>query len=862
MEEERSPPRLTVEKKILLHLHRFQTMEEEFEVPRDLVQDGIAEAVNIRRDNIPRTIKRLKEEDLIFDTLKRIRGLTRKRKAYFLTSDGKDYVDDIEGRITRHPVTLSLLDGSVRTMPLGEVPGFLNVKLPLFDLLDLVSDDSSLKEADVKDSVSLKGETTRAKAPGRFVSVMKDVPMPKRFYGREEELSRIMDWVEEEGSSILSITGIAGIGKTTLAAKAATELEGTMHVFWYRFHKWDSLRNVLFSISRFLEEMGRTGFKGFLDTKQELDMKNFYSLLEGNLSEGRMLLIFDDFQRAADEIVDFFALFREMLFSFEGVKVLIVGRQIIPFYDRSDVLVKGIVKELTLEGLDKNSCRNLLKIEDIDDEMFQKIYSITRGHPLFVQLVLSAKDLRDQKDIKRYIYEEIFKKLDERGSLLLQIASVFRYPAPSSAFFMEEGLDFTVLDKLVESNLIQETSYDEYEAHDLIKEFFYNRLTPGQKLEYHKKAADFYMEVGNDRATVEAMYHLALAGEPVKALKLASNYGEMIISRGHSEQFASVLELLDREVSGKNEYLAMTRLLIGRVQMIMGHWDRALSELKRASAIAEAEDRPLISVMANLNIGSIESRRGNKEVALRRLQKGLKQARKLQDRERVTSALEALGELYSIKGEFEEAKRYFNEALAIAKELEDPSHEAACYTGMGIIYTNEDRPKDAVNQFQMAIEALERTENLLMLSKVKVSLGTVLSSRGDYEGAIKNFEDSIEICTETGDIRQQAYSMAGAAQVYMLKGEVDTAAEYLDEARTIFVELGERFKIATVGIDYGKLLLLKDEPEEALSEFKKSMKVLEEVGSVYHRDRFRKEIKSALERSGHKKEAALYAKAK
>ena len=554
--------------------------------------------------------------------------------------------------------------------------------------------------------------------------------------------------------------------------------------------------------------------------------------------------------------MEFFSDLKEMLQGTKGIKVMVIGRQIFPFYDRSDVLLNRMVRELNLSGLDRESSRDLLKVEDVSDEMFDKVYKVTMGHPLFLQLVLSASDLEDQKDIKRYIYEEIFKKLRPKESLLLQISSVFRYPVPSSAFFMEVGLNFETLDRLVDKNLIQETSYDEYEAHDLIKEFFYNRLTPRQRLEYHRKAAEFYMEEGTESATVEAMYHLAMSGETMKALKLASTYGERIITMGLVEQFSSVLDLLDRKgIRETKQYASTTHLLKGEVEMIMGRWDKAVSHFKRSAAISEAEDDNLINSRSNLKLGSIEMLRGNRDRAKKRLEKSLKLARKLTDRKQMAKSLQALGELYSARGEIDKAVDYFEEALEISKEVDEPSIEAASLIGLGIIYTNVDRTSEAVGKFHDALEILESRENILETARVRISLGTVEAMRGDLQEAIKNFEDAIEISSDAGDIRQEGYALAGAASVYMRTGEHDIALNYLNEALSIFTSLGEQFKIASVHKDLGKLYLIREKKRKAKKEFRRAMEILDRIGSGFYLERNREDIMRSLKKAGLNKEA-------
>jgi tetratricopeptide (TPR) repeat protein len=396
-----------------------------------------------------------------------------------------------------------------------------------------------------------------------------------------------------------------------------------------------------------------------------------------------------------------------------------------------------------------------------------------------------------------------------------------------------------------------ETSYDEYEAHDLIKEFFYNRLTPSQKENYHDKAADFYMEVGTDRGTVEAMYHMAMSGQTIKALRLASNYGERIITKGYVEQFASVLSLLEKEMNEENsEYRAVSRLLKGEVQMIMGRWDRALSEFKRASAIAEAEERPLISARANLRLGDIESRRGNKEYAKKRLQKSLRIARQLKNKETQAKALQGLGELYSTKGEFREAKKSLRESLDIAHDLGDVTLMASSHTSLGIIFTNQDKPEMAIEQFGKAIEIMEEEDNPLVTARVKINLGTVQSIIGDYEKAIENFEDAIELSTRSGDLRQQGYALAGAAHIYLMDDQPETAKDYLDEALQIFKMLGEKYKIALINLDYARYHAAMDDKRNVIASLDIVLGLLKELGIKFYTERVSKDMINLLRRKG------------
>ena len=74
---------LPVDKRILLHIMEYTRFESQFEVPFAISQEGIANAIGIRRDNVPRAMKELKSSGLVVERVARVEGVYRKRKVYF-----------------------------------------------------------------------------------------------------------------------------------------------------------------------------------------------------------------------------------------------------------------------------------------------------------------------------------------------------------------------------------------------------------------------------------------------------------------------------------------------------------------------------------------------------------------------------------------------------------------------------------------------------------------------------------------------------------------------------------------------------------------------------------------------------------
>ena len=94
-----------VQERILLHLLDYSDYKNSVEVPFSLSQMGIANAVAIARSNVPRAIAGLKDQGLLIERQAHVKGVSRKRKAYFLTESGKTLAEDTWNDVTVDKMT-------------------------------------------------------------------------------------------------------------------------------------------------------------------------------------------------------------------------------------------------------------------------------------------------------------------------------------------------------------------------------------------------------------------------------------------------------------------------------------------------------------------------------------------------------------------------------------------------------------------------------------------------------------------------------------------------------------------------------------------------------------------------------------
>ncbi|MDI6917703.1 MAG: AAA family ATPase [Thermoplasmatales archaeon] len=522
--------RFSIKEKILLHLMEYPEIRkkdgfsEHALFPFHLSQEGMADSVMTARSLVSRALSDLAEEGLIGERLAHIRGKKKRMNIYFLTDEGLKMAAGIKENAENTVVLLKEKD-KLEEMKLSEVKK-LKKDANILDLVNTVAEDGTL-------------DLNMLREKREFIDFSEIAPEPGHFFGRKKELTALKKWVEGFYPKIVVVKGIAGIGKTTLIAKIVSEYKAKKNVFWYRFHDWSTLKNMLTRLSDFLYLSGRRQLKIQIKSKETIDMEKISAILKTHLKNADCLLVFDDFHKAKEPEISFFSSLADILEGADSVKVIVMGRWIPPFYSRKEVIIRKTVSEMLLQGLDESASRELLRERNIKTNL-KKLYLLTGGHPLCLEFVDEAGAAAP--NIARYIQEEIFSKLTEKEKNALSIASVFRYPFKENAFFIaDDEIGYDTIDRLVDKSLLQ-ISGGVYDTHDLIRALFYSRMIPKTKAELHRRTADYYLNEKNDASYVEAIYHLLKAGDKEGAIKIVDEKGQGIIEHNYSNELISILK--------------------------------------------------------------------------------------------------------------------------------------------------------------------------------------------------------------------------------------------------------------------------------------------------------------------------------
>lgn len=399
----------------------------------------------------------------------------------------------------------------------AETHHLISYKFRLQKLENAIEDSGGVKSCPAKmliELLELRGEISILEkrlskaSSGPSHTQIHSIPAPIPFIDRPQERQLIEGPLKsnEKWVNKIVIQGMGGTGKTVLAMEAARAAEGLFKkVIWASANAAPITFEDLLTI--ILRSLNHPADPLTLNQKQ--------SKASELLQKDPYLLVIDSFERIGDKQVDKFL--AEHVFY--PSKVLITTRHIWP-QASSVIALEGLTKSQTKKMLKQIGERQGVKSNFTDNEI-EKIYNITRGLPLALNLIIGLlyKDIPLESALKNLrspgstvkMYKNLFgnnwKILSKPGRRILMSMTFFAAPASEEALQVisdtRKDNYQSVIDALINMSLIQPRrdllggEKFRFSVHPLTRSFAMGKINNDYTLknEIYNNAVSFFIEL-------------------------------------------------------------------------------------------------------------------------------------------------------------------------------------------------------------------------------------------------------------------------------------------------------------------------------------------------------------------------------
>ncbi len=790
--------------RILLHLSAFPSSVNQYRAPFALTQDGIAQAIGIGRNNVPRELKTLIENGLVTSVKARVDGLKNRRSVYILTPVGRTAANDIREKIENVSVKVKDADGNESTILLRDISKKYGV-----DIIQAALNLTKTKEIDIINLLRKRGKR---------VHYIEENYIIKKFYGRKKELKSMIEWYHSD-KKILFITGFSGIGKTTLTLKFLKDHLKDEDIFFIKINTYDTPLDVVNKLSRFLSRVGYPKLERYIrgrvnEREESVNWNAIYLILKESLNNG--VFVFDNVEQATDSLKKFFERFIESAIQNKRVRLIFIGNGVGDFVPFNLI---NYMMELNIGELKKEEAYEMLIDGGLNENDAYKVIRKYGGNPLLLSL---AKN-QDDRIIRRFVLDVVIGNLNDKEKYALEFFSVFDKPVKISALLMN-NIEYSTIYSLINKNIFQELEFEVLTLHKIIKNFVYERLTQQKKVEYHLMAAEYFMDEGE---ILQAIYHFLKGNKVLRASMLLYDYYENHLFTHHGVIRDLALKILD-SYDGVDDHEWLLYGIIGDTYFVEGDWDSALNYYRKGEELAKRND-PDTWAKLRLKISEIMMKRDKYDESKSLLEEVFSEIGKISDR-KIESKLNYLyGMIFLFKGETEIAENYLMIAFNKAEKLLDYKAMGNVMNSLGILYKRQGDYKMAIEYYMKAKEYFEVIDDKIGLAKVLNNMGSVYYVLYDKK-AEEYLLQARRILEKSADEYTLSLNSLYLGTFYLWTEKWSSAEKYLKIAEKKFKDMYVKSNLANVYIALGDLYYYINRSDLSKKYFDKAIEIGMELG--------------------------------
>lgn len=314
----------------------------------------------------------------------------------------------------------------------------------------------------------------------------------EHFTNRVNEIKQILDYLDK-GTNIINVYGNKGVGKSEFLKIITDYINNNIkdtklksffthnNIKKEKYRKLKKYKVIYFDLSdkmgikEIIEDIFSKVFPN-ITTNQPVSYIHFLNELEKSHADQNIIFIFDNFNNEAlrAEFIKVIQSHKEQrnydLFVIGSVNEFVSYTEKINYVEIEALHDLKVIKDFALK-----------KGINLPDELISKLYSMSQGLPIFLNILLnnefiSANNRLLKLNIRQYLIE-VVSKLDEETMQILKYCAFLGALNTTLKLniFIELGFNSsqikTHLEKLIQNSLLIDLSREHYKIHDTIADF-------------------------------------------------------------------------------------------------------------------------------------------------------------------------------------------------------------------------------------------------------------------------------------------------------------------------------------------------------------------------------------------------------
>ena len=393
------------------------------------------------------------------------------------------------------------------------------------------------------------------------------------------------------------------------------------------------------------------------------------------------------------------------------------------------------------------------------------------------------------------------------------------------------------LEALLDHHLLARAPAGQFRFHDLIRGYAAMRAQEDSRAEQRQavgRLLDYYLRTAGEADQVLHPFRPRTAvprpRTPAAGTALSTQEGA-----------AAWLELEWRNIlqaahyAGRHEWKEkcadLTHVVAGFME-IQAYWDEAITAHTMALQAGRDLVDPARTARASLELSEVSQQTGRYEAALPLAEDAAEIYRSLADRRGEADALEKIGMAHQRAGRSREALAYFREARSLYHYIADQHGVATTLSHSGIASWQLGRYPDAMKHLREALSLFRKVGDRRGQAKTLNNLGRMQLYRGYHRDALEKYQKSLEIFREIGGPQNEAILYHNIGDVYHYKGSYEECLTAYGRALTIYHDIGDLPNEANVLNDIGVIYQSAERYDEALIYHEKAQSIATEIGNL------------------------------